>query len=81
MAQKIIEVKDLTKYYNGGGVHVDRDGELKLAGGTVINNRATESGGGIFIYDAAKLTAQAGTVVSGNQAAYGGGSEISKPRR
>ena len=58
---------------SGGGIHVDGDGVLELAGGTVKHNSATESGGGIFIYDAAKLTAQAGTVVSWNQAAYGGG--------
>ena len=67
------EISGFTVKGSGGGIHVDGDGELKLAGGTVINNRATESGGGVFIYDAAKLTAQAGTVVSENKAAYGGG--------
>ena len=58
---------------SGGGIHVDGDGVLELAGGTVKDNSATESGGGIFIYDAAKLSAKNGTVISGNQAAYGGG--------
>ena len=66
-------VCDFTVKGSGGGIHVDGDGELELAGGTVINNRATESGGGVFIYDAEKLRVQSGTVIAGNKAANGGG--------
>ena len=66
-------VCDFTVKGSGGGIHVDGDGELELAGGTVINNRATESGGGVFIYDAEKLRVQSGTVIAGNEAANGGG--------
>ena len=67
------EISGFTVKGSGGGIHVDGDGELELAGGTVINNRATESGGGVFIYDAEKLRVQSGTVIAGNEAANGGG--------
>ena len=64
----------------GGGIYVNTGGILKLLGGTITGNKATDDGGGVYLEKGAMLRLFGGEIRGNTAVEHGGGVYASKDK-